>query len=95
MYNFSVRLDPDFRGFLLCELPYAEDIAYPYYENVTNPPSTIISNDVNTFLDSLNVNNPTCKLKVPLAPKFMVDASCMNIVQKVLEITVDRNYCSS
>ncbi|KAF7283338.1 hypothetical protein GWI33_000851 [Rhynchophorus ferrugineus] len=83
------KLDADFRGFLLCELPYAEDIAYPYYENVTDPPSISISDNINTFLDYLDLNSPTCKLNVPLAPKLMIDTSSMNIVHKVLEIKLN------
>lgn len=78
------RLDKDTRGFIVCELPYAEDIAFDYKEE-NSAPKVQVSKETTNYLDSMNVTSDKCKIQVPLAPRMMIDTNCLNMINKVKE----------
>ncbi|CAG9762215.1 unnamed protein product [Ceutorhynchus assimilis] len=81
------------KGFILCQLPYADDIAHTYTEQPLSTAQKVDANkDVYNFLDSINVDNENCQLKVPLAPPISEYASGWDIIEKVKEKTVEEQY---
>ncbi|XP_066146382.1 uncharacterized protein [Euwallacea fornicatus] len=80
------RSDFNIKGFILCNLPYADDIAHIYTEEDINlAPKVDVNKTLYDFLNSINVQHEKCQVKVPLAPTMMVYSTAFDIINKVIE----------
>ncbi|XP_060524112.1 uncharacterized protein LOC132700657 [Cylas formicarius] len=79
------------KGFIMFELPYAEDVAYNYYEK-DEATAKLIKQDkeICEFLEGMDITKQHCKMVIPLGPSMMVDPSCIDILRKVESKLLER-----
>ncbi|KAH1015402.1 uncharacterized protein LOC109545143 [Dendroctonus ponderosae] len=84
------------KGFILCQLPYADDVVNIYVEeDVDLAPELNPDEKCFEFLDKINVGSDKCKLQVPLSPTMMVYSNAINIIAKVEEKLMHSNRCTA
>lgn len=86
-FNCKIRRNQfNLKGFILCQLPYADDVVYPYVEEDADlAPELNPDEKCFAFLDKINVASEKCELRVPLSPTMMVYSNAINIIAKVEE----------
>ncbi|XP_050312681.1 uncharacterized protein LOC126747809 isoform X2 [Anthonomus grandis grandis] len=93
------KVDLNVKGFLSCEIPFADDLSEIYREDtVEKAPKVKIDENASNFLDSIDVNGESCKIHVPLGPKMMVHPTTLSIINQVKkkyieEFSIEKN-CS-
>ncbi|XP_066252761.1 uncharacterized protein [Euwallacea similis] len=86
------RSDFNVKGFTLCNLPYADDMAHTYTEQDINlAPKVDVNKTLYDFLDSINIQHEKCQVQVPLAPTMMVYSTAFDAINKIEEKLVQNN----